>query len=371
MHCANCGAASQAGARFCVECGHGVGRRCGACGLDNPTPAMFCAGCGDNLASAAPTMSAVRDDVAERRPLTVVFCDLADSTVMSTQLDPEDYRDVIFAYQRTVAREIERFSGFVAKYMGDGVLAYFGYPAAQEDDAERSIRAALAVVSAIESMSSGAGALRARIGIATGQVIIGELVGEGAAREQAIAGETPNLAARLQALADGGGVVICRETRALVGELFETAALGPVALKGFDRPQRAFRVRGANEQLSRFEALRSQDSSFVGREEELAILARRWARAQEGEPQIVLLSADAGVGKSRLMNTFRHELPEDEQQTLSVYCAPYARDSAFHPFLRTLEARCSFVLGDDGEVRRSKLRGRAGGCVRRAAARRA
>jgi class 3 adenylate cyclase len=355
MHCANCGAAARPEARFCVECGHALGRRCADCGYDNPGAAKFCAGCGGAFGASPSAAPVAREDIAERRPLTVMFCDLADSTVMSTQLDPEDYRDVIFTYQRTVAREIEALSGFVAKYMGDGVLAYFGYPAAQEDDAERSIRASLAVAAAVEATPSAAGRLRARIGIATGQVIIGDLVGEGVAREQAIAGETPNLAARLQSLAEGGGVVICSETRALVGELFELATLGPVALKGFDRPQRAFRVRGANERLSRFEALRSQDSTFVGREEELAILARRWKRATDGEPQIVLLSADAGVGKSRLISTFRHQLPESGRQTLSAYCAPYARDSAFHPFLRALEARCGFTPEDTPDVRRVRL----------------
>jgi class 3 adenylate cyclase/tetratricopeptide (TPR) repeat protein len=355
MHCATCGAAAQPNARFCVECGASLGRRCAGCGFDNPSLAKFCAGCGAGLAAAETSAAPAREDVAERRPLTVMFCDLVDSTVMSTRLDPEDYRDVIFTYQRTVAREIERFSGFVAKYMGDGVLAYFGFPTAQEDDAERSIRAGLAVAAAVQAIASSAGKLCARIGIATGQVIVGDLVGEGVAREQAIAGETPNLAARLQAMADGGGVVICRDTRALVGELFELSPMGLVALKGFDQPQRAYRVRAANDRLSRFEALRSQDSSFVGREEELAILARRWARAQDGEPQIVLISADAGVGKSRLMSTFRHQLAEEEGQALNAYCAPYARDSAFHPFLQSLERRCGLVVDDSPEARRGKV----------------
>ena len=366
MHCSSCGSAAQPGARFCVECGLSLGRRCAACGQDNPADAKFCAGCGSGLVAADPLRSdasfaptaakpAPNDEVAERRPLTVMFCDLVDSTIMSTRLDPEDYRDVIFAYQRTVADEIGRSGGFVAKYMGDGVLAYFGYPAAQEDDAERSVRAGLKVAAAVEALPSPSGTLQARIGVATGSVIIGELMGEGAAREHAIAGETPNLAARLQGLADRGGVVICGKTHALVGGLFDYAPLGPVMLKGFDQPQPAFRVQAVNERMSRFEALRSQGSGFIGREEELSILSRRWKRILSGEPQILLASADAGVGKSRLVATFRHELAGGDQQTLTAYCAPYARDTAFHPFLRSLEARFGFSAADSGEDKRRKL----------------
>ena len=221
-----------------------------------------------------------------------MFCDLADSTRLSTELDPEDYREVISAYHRAAAAVIERLGGFVAKYMGDGVLAYFGYPAAHEDDAERAVRAALALAATVESLETCTDGLQARVGLATGSVIVGDLIGEGSSREQAIAGETPNLAARLQSLADRGGVVIAASTRELTSRLFDYEDLGAVELKGFAKPQPAFRVRAANDRLGRFEALRSTRTPLVGREEELEILLRRWERTRAGEPQIVLIRAE-------------------------------------------------------------------------------
>jgi class 3 adenylate cyclase len=299
----------------------------------------------------------------ERRQVTVMFCDLADSTGLSTRLDAEDYRDTIGAYQRTASAEIERLGGFVAKFMGDGVLAYFGYPSAQEDDAERAVRAGLAVIGAVAGLSnpSGRAELKARVGIATGPVIVGDLIGQGAAREQAIAGETPNLAARLQGLAEDGAVVICAGTRRLTGALFDYRDLGLTKLKGFERPQAAFRVLSANDRLGRFEALRSARTPLVGREEELEILLRRWARAKAGEGQAVLISADAGVGKSRLLAAFRQRIVGDEHLEISAYCSPHAKDSAFYPVSRSLEARAGFLRSDSAEQKLDKLEALAAG----------
>ena len=212
-----------------------------------------------------------------------MFVDLVGSTALSARLDPEDLRELIGAYHRRVAAGIERLGGFVAKYMGDGVLAYFGYPRAQEDDAERAVRAGLELVAAVRDLEAPAGtALRVRVGIATGLVVVGDLLGSGAAREQAVVGETPNLAARLQALAEPDSVVIAEGTRRLVGGLFECADLGAVEAKGFAGPVRAYRVLGVGAAASRFEAFHAAAlAPLVGREEELGLLLRRWRQAEE------------------------------------------------------------------------------------------
>src|SRR5712675_409239 len=228
--------------------------------------------------SAAVT-GARPQDAAERRQLTVMFCDLVGSTALSARLDPEDLRGIIGEYQRCCAVLVERNGGFVAKYMGDGVLAYFGYPQAHEDDAERSVRAGLAVVEAVGRLPARED-LPVRLGIATGLAVVGDLIGEGAAQERGVVGETPNLAARLQALATPNTLVIADATRRQVGGLFDLADLGPQALAGFAEPQPAWRVIGESGMLSRFEALRSGTTPLVGRDEEVELLTRRWQQAK-------------------------------------------------------------------------------------------
>jgi class 3 adenylate cyclase len=209
----------------------------------------------------------------------VLFCDLAGSTELSARLDPEDMSSVIRAYQGSCAEAIRHWDGHVAKYMGDGVLAYFGWPQAHEDDAERAIRTGLALVRTVAALQVAARPLAARVGIATGLVVVGDLIGEGAAQEETVVGETPNLAARLQALAQPSGVVISQATRRLVGDLFELADLGPQRLKGFAEPLAAFRVEGEGRADGRFEALHGQRlTPLVGREQELAMLMERWTR---------------------------------------------------------------------------------------------
>jgi class 3 adenylate cyclase len=250
--------------------------------------------------AASPVAAAeVSATSAERRQLTVMFCDLVGSTALSSRLDPEDLREVIGAYHGCVTDTVARFSGFVAKYMGDGVLVYFGYPEAHEDDAERAVRAGLAVIGAVGRLTTPE-RLIMRIGIASGLVVVGDLIGAGAAQERGVVGETPNLAARLQALAAPGALVIAESTRRQIGALFEIEDLGPQPLAGFAEPQRASRVLGESGVLSRFEALRSEATSLIGRAEELDLLLRRWAQATAGEGQVVLLSGEPGIGKSRL-----------------------------------------------------------------------
>src|SRR5712671_5212612 len=252
----------------------------------------------------ATTVTAVPRDApaspdAERRQLTVMFCDLVGSTALSTRFDPEDLRELIGEYHRAVSQTVGRFAGFVAKYMGDGVLVYFGYPRAHEDDAERAVRSGLAVIEAVGQLPARED-LRVRLGIATGLAVVGDLIGEGAAQERGVVGETPNLAARLQALAMPNTLIIAEATRRQIGGLFDLADLGPQALAGFGKPQPAWRVIGESEVLSRFEALRSGETPLVGRNEEIELLTRRWQQAKSGEGRVVLISGEPGIGKSRL-----------------------------------------------------------------------
>jgi class 3 adenylate cyclase/predicted ATPase len=294
---------------------------------------------------------------AERRQLTVLFCDLVGSTALAARLDPEDLSAVIRAYQNTVTREIARFEGHIAKYMGDGVLAYFGWPQAHEDEAERAVRAGLAITAALAGLGTPAGEpLAARVGIATGLVLVGELIGEGPAQEQAVVGETPNLAARLQALAAPGSVVIGQATRRLVGGLFELTDLGPRRLKGFAEPLAAWRVEGEGRAEGRFEALHGERlTPLVGREHELGILLERWGWAKDGDGQVVLISGEPGIGKSRLIRALRERLGDEPYTSRSHYCSPYHTNSALHPVIGRLERAALFDRDDRPEAQLAKL----------------
>ena len=293
---------------------------------------------------------------AERRHLTVMFCDLVGSTVLSTRLDPEDLREIIGANHQAVAETVAGFDGFVAKYMGDGVLVYFGYPRAHEDDAERAVRAGLAAIEAVSRLDVRSVKLRARIGIATGLVVVGDLIGDGSAQEQSVVGETPNLAARLQMLAQASTLVIADSTRRQIGALFEFEDLGLQPLAGFAEPQRAWRVVRESGVTSRFEALRGEAlTPFVGREEEIELLLRRWQRAITGEGQVVLLSGEAGIGKSRLVGALHERLAGEPHTRLRYFCSPHHQDSALHPFITQLERAAGFAREDTLETRLNKL----------------
>lgn len=293
---------------------------------------------------------------AERRQLTVLFCDLAGSTALAARLDPEDLREVIGAYHEKAASVIALHGGYVAKYMGDGVLAYFGYPQAHEADAERAVRAGLALAEAVARLP-GPEKLRVRVGIATGTAVVGDLIGAGAAQERGVVGETPNLAARLQALAPPDGVVIAASTRALTGGLFEYDDFGPQTLKGLAGPVSAWRVRGESAVASRFEALRAGGSGLklVGREEELDVLRRRWRRSRAGEGQVVLLAGEAGIGKSRLIAALQEAVADEAPVRLSYFCSPHHQDSALHPVITQLQRAAGFQRGELPEARWAKL----------------
>ena len=305
----------------------------------------------------AGAVSDARSTGAERRQLTVMFCDLVGSTELSARLDPEDLREVIGAYQASVAEVVRRWDGHVAKYMGDGVLAYFGWPRAHEDDAERAVRAGLELSSAVGRLPAGAEAhLAARIGIATGGVVVGDLIGEGAAQEEAVVGETPNLAARLQALAEPNGVVIGPRTRRLIGGLFDLAELGVRHLKGVAGPVQAWRVVGEGRAEGRFEALHGQRlTPLVGREEELALLLRRWEHARDGEGQIVLLSGEPGIGKSRLTRALQQQLRDGTYTRLLHFCSPYYQNSALYPIIDHLQRAAQLARDDKEEQKLDKL----------------
>ncbi|HEX2338412.1 MAG TPA: adenylate/guanylate cyclase domain-containing protein, partial [Hyphomicrobiaceae bacterium] len=294
---------------------------------------------------------------AERRQLTVLFCDLVGSTALSTRLDPEDMGRVIRAYQSTCTDVVGRWGGHVAKYMGDGVLAYFGWPHAHEDEAERAVRAGLAIVNALAGLETPVNApLVARVGIATGLVMVGELIGQGAAQEQTVVGETPNLAARLQALSAPGSVVISHATRRLVGGLFELSDLGQRRFMGFTESLAAWRVEGEGRAEGRFEALHGEHlTPLVGREHELGILMERWSWAKEGDGQVMLLSGEPGIGKSRLIRALRGRLGAEPYTPLSHYCSPYHTNSALYPVIGLLERLTRLDRDEPPEAQLTKL----------------
>jgi class 3 adenylate cyclase/predicted ATPase len=283
-----------------------------------------------------------------------MFCDLVGSTALASRLDPEDLREVIGAYHKCVAETIGRFDGFVAKYMGDGVLIYFGYPQAHEDDAERAVRAGLAVIDEIGRLRVPE-LLSVRLGIATGLVVVGDLIGEGAAQERGVVGETPNLAARLQGLAAPNTLVIAEATRRQVGGLFDLADLGLQELAGFVEQQPAWRVLGESGVLSRFEALRSWTTPLVGRDEEVELLCHRWQQARSGEGRVVLISGEPGIGKSRLTAALSEHIGSEPHIRLRYFCSPHDQDSALYPFIGQLERAAGFTRDDTNGTKLDKL----------------
>jgi len=306
-------------------------------------------------ASTSSAPSAHPEDRAERRQVTVMFSDLVGSTALSARMDPEDLREVISGYQTCVAETVQRFGGFVAKYMGDGVLVYFGYPQAHEDDAERAVKAGLELIQAVGGLKAKA-ALQTRVGIATGLVVVGDLIGSGGAQEQAIVGETPNLAARLQSVAEPNSVVIAEDTRRLIGNLFDFQDLSARDLKGIASPVRAWAVLRPALVESRFEALHTSGlTELVGREEELEILLRRWSKAKKGEGQVALLSGEAGIGKSRLTEALRDRLVGKPHTQLRYFNSPQHKDSPLYPIIGQMQYAARLTHEDSPQAKLDKL----------------
>src|SRR5215813_9019998 len=392
MRCASCGFENVAGAKFCEECGAPCVRVCPSCGQQVRPTAKFCPDCGTTLGAAgqlaraksgkrqgtprarkarrpAASPTAARSHPAapeaERRQLTVMFCDLVGSTPLSQQLDPEELRTVILAYQETCAQAIRRFEGHLARYIGDGLLVYFSYPHAHEDDAQRAVRAGLEIVAALSQLNAQLqqtlGVMRelplqVRIGIHTGLVIVSEMGGGGYRDPMAIVGETPNIAARLQEKALSNSVVISPSTYRLVTGLFECQELGPQTLKGISTPLTVYQVVRESEAQSRFEVALSRGlTPLVGREQEVGLLRHRWEQAKAGEGQVVLLSGEPGIGKSRLVQTLKEQAGAEGATRVEFRCSPYHQNSAFYPIIEHLRRLLQFAPHDTPQTKLAKL----------------
>ena len=310
----------------------------------------------DTLQSATVTGPARPDRPAQRRQLTILFCDLVGSTTLAARLDPEDLTALLALYHRTVSEVAEKFGGFIAKYMGDGVLVYFGYPQAHEDDAERAIRCGLELVGRVRQLDRASSGLDARIGIATGLVVVGELVGTGDAQEHGVVGKTPNLAARLQGEASPGGIVVSEATRRLAGDWFAYHDLGSRVLKGIDEPVPIIEVTGELPAESRFAAIRAAHlTPFVGRDHEIALLLDRWRLSVEGEGQVVVLSGEAGIGKSRIAEQLRERIGAGDCLRIRYQCSPYHTDSALHPTIVQLRAATGIIPTEPSSLSLERL----------------
>ena len=371
MQCPGCNAAVRDGAKFCGKCGAALPRGCAACGHINASDDRFCSECGAGLvpkgaqpappvqASAAPRRAAKPHEPApaERRQITVLFSDMVGSSALSTRLDPEEQREVVGAFQTACAGAIKDLDGMVAQYLGDGVLAYFGYPKAHEDDAERAVRAGLVLIEAVSALRPAPNVvLQARIGIATGLVVVGDLVREGVTQENAAIGETTNLAARLQTLAEPNTILIAPQTHRSIGGMFDYRDLGLQTLKGFGEPIHVHQVLRASEIENRFEARhQSGTSPLLGRDEDFELLLRRWQLAKSGEGRVVFLSGEAGIGKSRLTRALQERLAVEPHTRMIYHCSPYHRDSALHPIVGQLVRAADFAPDDGMETKLTKL----------------
>ncbi len=355
--------------KFCTECGTRLANLCARCNFENPLPAKFCGECGQALTLQAVASPQVTDQVApdrdvsipgevglqpasterrsvaaDRRQVTVMFCDLVGSTLLSERLDPEEWREVLGAYQAACRQIIERFDGHIAKYLGDGLLVFFGYPIAHEDDAPRSLHTGLGILQAVQQLDTRLGQpLQVRIGVHTGLVVAGE-VGNDALD---IVGTTPHIAARLQALAQPGSLVASADTCQLASGFFTTVSLGPRTLRGVSEPISVYRIvekREARHPLD--SAARTGLTPLTGREQEAGLLLERWEQVQERSGQVILLSGEAGIGKSRLIQALTERAAQTSTATLIEYrCSPYYQSSALYPLIDFLLAHPEFQAG--------------------------
>jgi class 3 adenylate cyclase/predicted ATPase len=365
MKCPLCHWEQHALGKFCDMCGAPLTIvYCPACNEPNRLNARFCASCGNPLIpdSAHPvdnssTLSRHQAEPAERRLLTVLFCDLVGSTALSVDLDPEDLREVIGTYNRRCAEVITAAGGYVSRYMGDGILAYFGYPQAHEDDPERAIRAGLELARAVSRLELNLRTpLQVRVGVATGMVVVDSVTGEGAAKQGGVVGVTPNLAARLQAIAEAGQVVISQSTWELTQGFFDCAELELITVKGLADSVRAWRVLETSSVRSRFEARHgSKLTGLVGRNEEVALLMRRWRQAVQGEGNVVLISGEPGIGKSRIAHVLLERIRDAPHISIRQFCSPHSQNSALHPIIEHLKDAAGFRSNDTDEQRLKKL----------------
>jgi class 3 adenylate cyclase/predicted ATPase len=361
MICPRCGS-NVDGGKFCGDCGSPLTWRCDSCGSENPPGKKFCGNCGA-AATVQPTALQPHESIASRpehRQLTIMFADMVGSTALGTRLDREDVREVEAKFRNCIKVLVDRFDGFIARYMGDGALVYFGYPQAHEDDAERAIRAGLAIAEAVGRLDTIAGpprTLSTRIGIATGLAIVGDLIGSGASLERAVVGVAPNVANRLQQhVAESGMVVVDDATRRLVGGLFEYRDLGPRTLKGLSAPVQAWAVLAESIIDSRYEALHAGQIPLVGRTEELELLLRRWEQVKTGEGRVVLLSGEPGVGKSRLIAALEQKVRDVPHALVHWLCSPLFQDTPLYPVVRQIERAANVVRDDPSAVKLDKLR---------------
>src|SRR5262249_52420474 len=363
MQCPSCNAKVPEGSNFCEQCGSTLLRLCSTCGHSNSGAAKFCSKCG-GLLSATSTSRPARSSPTpsfndpssptERRQITVLFCDLVGSTSLAARLDAEDLRDLVRVYHARCDEIVREFDGSVAQFLGDGVMARFGYPVAHEDDAERAIRCGLEMIEAVRMLGAGM-KLEARVGIATGVVVVGDQLGMEPTLERAAVGEAPNLAARLQSRAQPSCLVIADRTKRLIGNLFNCQDIGSVSVKGYDEPIRAWRVLGLGKVESRFKALRPGDGPLIGREEEIELLRRRWAQTKSGEDRVILLCGQPGIGKSRLVATFLDGIAGEPHTRLQYFFSPYHQSSALYPVISQLGHAARFERDDDATVRLAKL----------------
>ena len=365
MKCPACAVDNRVDRRFCSACGKALPLSCPRCAFVNEPDDVFCGGCGQRLPGLARSEGRLVGEAAaaydaepgqpwpdgERRQITVMFCDLAGSTPLAARLDPEDLREVIRTYQAACAAVIERYEGHIAQFLGDGLVVYFGHPQAHEDDAQRAVRAGLGIIESIRELSARLMpelkvALSVRIGVHTGLVVVGA-VGGGQRREQLALGETPNLAARLQALAEENGLVISAASQRLVQGFFVTEDTGHHALKGFAEPVHVFRVQAESGVRNRLDASGGGSlTPLVGRDQELALLLDRWQSVVDGQGQVVLITGDPGIGKSRLVQAVSARIANEPHTRLEFRCSAYHANSPLYPVIDLLPEVLGYGIED-------------------------
>ena len=369
MRCTSCGSENPNSKRFCGDCGAPLGNRCARCGVENPVGQKFCGDCGADLSqpTAAP-LSATPISIehgepheapqGERRHLTVLFCDLVGSTEIASHLDPEQWREIVGEYHHAAAQAIERFGGHVAQYLGDGVMAYFGWPEAHDNDAERAARAGLAILDAISKLNEHPThpRLAARVGIDSGTVV----VGTGAGKDTDVFGDTPNIAARVQSAAEPGTVVITDAVHRLISGLFVVEDRGAQALKGLERPVQLYRVVQPSGVRGRFEAAAATRglTPFVGREHELRLLMSRWERALEGEGQVTLIIGEAGIGKSRLVQRFHEQIAGTPHTWVEAAAGAFFQNTPFYAVTEMLREFLAWRSDESAEEQLTRLESR-------------